>query len=204
LPAEQLAAYLSELCARPLVTVFGTLIYDEGSVSLRKLLRDTDYWDALNIASGPHFEVFAIRDTEGYAKDDGGQLMELMTAASMSRSRSRGHYFSTLLKTYFHEPKTRLAYPSMLIFFVEQRRVMHCWLIPLPQAPLVETFEHLKTLFSQVADGIQEAGGPAVSSDTLRNHLRQKLLEADYTLYRQAPPSDAEEAVHKLVSFVER
>ena len=65
LPGEQLAKYLLELCKRPQVTAFGALVYDESSAPLRKLLRDRDYWDALDKVSGPHFEVFAIRDKEG-------------------------------------------------------------------------------------------------------------------------------------------
>jgi hypothetical protein len=66
IPGDQLATYLLELCARPGVTIFGALVYDERSAVLRKLFRDRDYWDALDKVSGPHFEVFAIRDAEGH------------------------------------------------------------------------------------------------------------------------------------------
>jgi hypothetical protein len=199
-PADQLATYLVELCARPQVTAFGALVYDETNVALRKLLRDRDYWDALDRASGPHFEVFAVRDTEGHEIEP---VIEMMTAASLSRSRSRGHYFSTLLKQYFGEEKTRLAYPSFVLFLAERGRVKYCRLIPFRQGSIEETFERLSVLFGVIATGIEEAGGPTVSSDRLWEHLKTKLLEADYTLYIQNAPDDAEAAVRQLTAFVE-
>jgi hypothetical protein len=156
IPGDQLAAYLLELCAGPGVTAFGALIYDESSIALRKLFRDPDYWDALDKASGPNFEVFAIRDTEGYYYEQG---IEFLTAASLSRSRSRGYYFSYLLKQYFGKDKTRLAYPSLLLFLVEQGQVKYCRLIPFRKTSLEETFNRLSALLSAIASGIEEAGG---------------------------------------------
>lgn len=201
LPGDHLATYLLELCARPQVTAFGALVYDESNVALRKLLRDSDYWDALDRASGPHFEVFAVRDTEGYGIEP---VWELMTAASLTRSRSRGHYFSTLLKQYFGEEKTRLACPSFVLFLAERGQVKYCRLIPFRRGSMEETFERLLALFGVIATGIVEAGGPTVSSDALWEHLKEKLLEADYTLYTQNPPNDAGEAVRQLTAFVEK
>jgi len=202
LPGEQLAKYLMELCARPQVTAFGALVYDESSAALRKLLRDRDYWDALDKASGPHLEVFALRDTEGYGMEPG--VIEMMTAASMSRSRSRGYYFSHLLKDYFGEDKTALAYPSFVLFLTERGSVSYCRLIPFRETSIEETFERLSALFSAIASGIDEAGGPTVAVDALWEHLKTKLLSLDYTLYLQDPPRDAGDAVRKLTAYVEQ
>lgn len=201
LPGDQLATYLLELCVRPQVTAFGALVYNESNVALRKLLRDRDYWDALDKASGPHFEVFAVRDTEGHEFE---HVVELLTAASLSRSRSREYYFSTLLKQYFGEEKTRLVYPSFVLFLAERGQVRYCRLIPFRRGSIEETFERLSALFKLIATGIVERGGPTVSSDELWEHLKTKLLEANYTLYIQNPPSDAGEAVRKLAAFVEQ
>lgn len=129
--------------------------------------------------------------------------MEMMTAASMSRSRSRGYYFSHLLKDYFSEDKTRLAYPSFVLFLTEGGRVRYCRLIPFRETSIEETFERLSALFSAIATGIDEAGGPTVAADTLWEHLKAKLLGMDYTLYIQRPPGDAGEAVRRLAAYVE-
>jgi len=201
LPGDQLATYLLELCARPQVTAFGALIYDESSAALRKLLRDRDYWDALDKASGPHFEVFALRDTEGHEIE---RVMEMLTAASLSRSRSRGYYFSHLLKKYFGEDKTRLAYPSFLLFLAERGRVKYCCLIPFRRTSMEDTFERLSALFSAIASGIEEVGGPTMSSDVLWEHLKTKLLSLEYKLYIQNAPTDAGEAVRQLTAYVEK
>lgn len=200
LPADQLAGYLLELCARPQVTAFGALIYDEKNVALRKLLRDRDYWDALDKASGPHFEVFAIRDTEGHEVEP---AFEMMTAASMGRSRSRGYYFSKLLKDYFGEEKTTLAYPSFLLFLAESGRIKRCRLIPFHQASIEETFSWLSAMLSEIATGIEEVGGPTAPSDVLWEHLKEKLLNSDHTLYIQDSPTDAREAVSLLTAYVD-
>jgi hypothetical protein len=202
LPGEQLAKYLLELCARPQVTAFGALIYDESSAALRKLLRDRDYWDALDKASGPNLEVFALRDTEGHEMEPG--VIEMLTAASMSRSRSRCYYFSHLLKDYFGEDKTTLAYPSFVLFLTERDRAKYCRLIPFRETSIEETFERLSALFSAIASGIDEAGGPTVAADVLWEHLKTKLLSLDYTLYIQHPPSDVGDAVRKLTAYVEQ
>jgi len=202
LPAEQLSRYLLELSSRNNVAAFGALVYDERSAELRKLLVDPVYWDALDKASGPHFEVFAIRDTEAY--DPGPVVIQMLTANSIGRSRDRGFYFSTLLKHYFGEEKTQMAYPSLLLFIAEQGRVKYCRLIPFPNVLLADTFRYLTDLLAAIATGIAEAGGPGVTSDALWIHLKKKLLEADYTLYIQQAPSTTKEAVEKLATYVER
>jgi hypothetical protein len=202
-PGDHLATYLLELCARPQVTAFGALIYDESSATLRKLLRDPDYWDALDKASGPHFEVFAVRDIEDHGVEVDSTI-EMLTAASLSRSRSRGYYFSRLLKDYFGEDKTRLAYPSVLLFLAERGRVTYCRLIPFRRASIEDTFERLSALFSAIASGIEDVGGPTVSADVLWEHLKPKLLNLEYTLYIQKAPTDAEDAIRQLAAYVEK
>jgi hypothetical protein len=108
------------------------------------------------------------------------------------------------LNQYFGEEKTRLAYPSFVLFLVEHGRVKYCRLIPFRRGSIEETFERLSTLFGMIASGIEEAGGPMVPSDALWEHLKIKLLDAKYTLYIQNPPTDVGEAVRKLTSFVEK
>ena len=202
IPGAQLAQYLVELCARPQVTLFGALIYDETNVALRRLLKDPDSWDALEKASGQNLEVFAIRDTEQYGTDV-SHHMELMTAASLSRSRDRGYYFSKLLHDYFGEEKTRLAYPSFLLFIVEKRQVQKCWLIPFHRASPDETLNWLIELFSSINKGLSTAGGATASSQAVIAKLKEILLERKYNLYIQSAPPDVESALRSLAEYVE-
>lgn len=202
IPGNQLADYLVELCARPQVSLFGALIYDETNVGLRRLLRDQDSWDALDKASGQHLEVFAIRDTEQYGSD-GSDHMEMMTAASLSRARDRGYYFSKLLHDYFGENKTRLAYPSFLLFISEKKQIKKCWLIPFRRATSDETLNWLIDLFSSISDVLLEAGGADAASQEVLSKLKERLLARKYTLYIQHAPNDAELAVRSLAKYVE-
>ena len=202
IPSDQIANYLVELCARPQITLFGALIYDETNVALRRLLKDSDSWDALDKASGQNLEVFAIRDRETYGNDEPRNL-ELMTAASLSRSRDRGYYFSKLLHDYFVEKKTTLIYPSFLLFIVEKRLVKKCWLIPFHRASPDETLNWLIDIFILINKGLTDAGGAAASPQDVLSKLKELLLEHEYKLYIQSPPNDAERAIRELTQYIE-
>lgn len=204
LNAEHLATYLKELCQKQSVTVFGTVVYNEKTAEIRKLFSDQTYWDALNAASGPHFEVFAIRDKEDFEVED-DHYIELTTAASLSRSRSRTYYFSKLLKDYFGEERTRMAYPSVLLFVVANGTVRYSRLIPFRRDNIEETFRRFQALFALVAETIAEWKETSEQTDLAKlwERLKDKLLEAKYTIYIQKSPKAVEEAVSGLCAFVE-
>ncbi|MEJ0038603.1 MAG: toll/interleukin-1 receptor domain-containing protein [Gammaproteobacteria bacterium] len=202
LSGDQLATYLLELTVRPEVTTFGALIYDESNVALRKLLRDRDYWDALDKVSGPHFEVFGILDAESYEYEL-DERVGMITEISESRTKDRGYYFSELLKRYFGEKKRTLVYPSFLLFLAEGGSIKLCWLIPLKKGALDKTYQQLLKLFEAIASGIEEAGGPGTPASNLRLHLKKKLLALKYTLYIQRPPVEAQTAIRELAEYVE-
>lgn len=203
IPAEQLSTYLLEFCRKQSVAVFGALVYDERTAELRKLLRDRDYWEALDTASGPDFEIFAIRDEEEYGSDS-STFVEMMTAASMSRSRDRGYYCSKLLKDYFGEERTRIVYPAFLLFVADADRIRFTRLIPLGRGSIEQTFQRLERLFTAVAETIvkwRDAG--QADAAALWSFLKERLLDEDYTLYIQNAPPGVRDAVARLSGFVE-
>lgn len=204
LSAEELKQYLLDLCAQSKhsgVVIFGCIVYDETTVELRKLLRDEDYWDALDKDSGPNFEIFAVKDEEKYGQD-APDYIEMLTAASISRSRSRGYYFSSLLKEYFGEEKTAMAYPSLVLFLVEDQRVTHCRLIPLSRDSTHKVFLRLQRMFTTIADSIEEwRSGGTESASKLWDIMKENLLEQDYTIYIQNAPANSPEAVESLSAF---
>jgi len=205
LKAEELQKYLLQLCAQSKntgVVVFGAIIYDESTAEIRQLLQDEVYWDALDRISGPDFEVFAIRD-EQQSRYKGSDTTEFLTAASINRSRGRTIYFSRLLKEYFNEDDTRLAYPSLLLFLVDLEMVSKCRLVPLRYGTIDAVFDQLRTLFSVIADTITTwREGNETSIDTLWATLKINLLNKNYTLYIQKAPASAADAVNRLVQFM--
>ncbi len=44
---------------------FGILLYTDSNVHIKKLLKDNDYWNALNEVSGDKFIVFSVKPTKG-------------------------------------------------------------------------------------------------------------------------------------------
>ena len=200
LPAQQLSQNLIKLCQEQPVTLFGALVYDESSVEFRKLLIDPHYWDALSLASGENFEIFAVQDEEEYHED---YVMEMMTSVSMGRSKSRGYYYSRLLKEYFGAEKTRLAYPSLLLFVISGKKIVRTRLIPFRRDTVENIFQRLQDLFSRVATVLNNwKSTDGVSVDALWKLLKEELLRAKYNLYIQHAPTDIKQAIDGLVNFV--
>ncbi len=204
LKAEHLSKYLLEICRRQPVTLFGAIVYDETTAEIRKLLSDQTYWDALNKISGPDFEIFALRDKEDYEVESSTD-MEMLTLATSSRSRSRGYYFSRLLKDYFDEEKTTLVYPSLLLFIISEGTVNYSRLIPLENGTIEECFQNFKKLFALIAKSIEnwKTSSESQDADILWEKLKEPLLKADYTIYIQKAPSLVKDAIVNLRPFVE-
>lgn len=208
LGGDDLAKYLLELTeqsARIGVVVFGCVIYDEKTAEIRKLFKDEDYWDALDAASGPSFEVFAIRDEVQYQPElpKISDRLDFLTTASLNRSQSRSYYFSRLLFEYFGEHKTRIAYPSVLLFLTENNAITHCRLIRLSRGTLEETFLRLQNLFSDVAEAIEAWRPTAGSAQTLWTAMKERLLDRKYKVYIKRPPSETKAAIEQLAAFIE-
>ena len=204
LKAEHLTSYLIDLCRKQPVTIFGTVVYDEKTAEIRKLFSDQIYWDALDASSGHRFEIFAIKDDEE-CETETDRTLELLTEASLSRSRSRTYYFSKLLKNFFGEERTRMAYPSVLLFIVANGNIQYSRLIPFKRDNIENIFRRLQDLFLIIATTITEWEKQYNESDFLQlwYMLKDKLLSQKYILYIQNPPENSEESISKLCGFVE-
>jgi hypothetical protein len=204
LKAEHLSQYLLEYCRNQPVALFGAIVYDETTAEIRKLLSDQTYWDALDKISGPDFEVFALRDKEDFELERVTSL-DMLTIASASRSRSRGCYYSHLLKDYFGIEETTLVYPSLVLFIVTKGEVKYSRLIPLENKTSEEYFQTFKRIFALIADVVknQKIASRSKDPDVLWNKLKETLLEAKYTIYIQQAPLNIKDAIENLCPFVE-
>lgn len=203
IPAEHLTNYLLEFCQRQPVCLFGAVLYDDRHAEIRHLFMDRAYWDALNAASGSDFEVFVIRDEEHYEFDGNLGVVEMVTASSMGSSRSRGWYYSKFLKEYFDKEKTRLAYPSVILFIVEAQRISNCRLIPLRRGTIEEVFLRLQELFQVIADETATWKQRAVETrGKLWDALKSVLIAKDYTVYIQSTPGSLVSGVKALTQYM--
>ena len=202
LRSTDIATNLIELCQGQAIAVFGALLYDETTVALRRLLSEQITWDALDVATGPNFELFAVRDERKYATESTFNV-GLATAISMRESQDKGYFYSKLLNDYFGEKKTTLVYPSVVLFIVDGGRVRKCWLIPGRRASTDTSLNWLIALFETIRDSISMSGGIRAAHETVTENLKADLLVRKYTLYIQSPPADISSAITKLAEFVE-
>lgn len=202
LRSTDIAAHLLDLCRNQGSTVFGALIYDETTIAIRNLLANQTTWDALDVATGPNFELFAVRDERKYGTDAEFNI-GLATAYSLGSTQDKGYFYSKLLKEYFGEDKTTLVYPSVLIFVVENRKVQKCWLVPGRRAGVQDSLDWLIGLSQHIRDSLAQSGGTTADTNTVVANLKRDLLAHKYTLYIQSPPTDSSDAVGRLATFVE-
>lgn len=191
-PAEQFRQYLSAFLSRESVAMFGVAVYDDTNVAVRKLFRDQDYWDALDQASGPRFEVFAARDSVSERVD---YQVEMMTAMSMSRNPKR-HYFSSLAKELFGT-EVRLSYPSLLMFVVENGQLSICRNVPLGRGSLDETYEKLRRLLEIVSSSMPTH--PDTIAD-LWDPIRDGLLDGGFSIYKHQSATNLDVAVDAIIT----
>jgi|PlaIllAssembly_1097288.scaffolds.fasta_scaffold07949_1 hypothetical protein len=202
LRSADIAGHLLDLCRDEGTAIFGALIYDETTIALRNLLSNQTTWDALDVATGPNFELFAVRD-ERKSGTDAEFNIGLATAYSMSSSQDKGYFYSKLLKDYFGEDKTTLVYPSVLIFVVDSRKVQKCWLVPGRRAGVQDSLDWLIGLSQHIRDSLSQSGGATADTKTVVANLKRNLLAHKYTLYIQSAPTDPSAAVGRLAEFIE-
>jgi hypothetical protein len=108
------------------ILTFGFIIYDETTPQYRKLLRDKDYWEALDRISGDKMMVFALSDKVD-SRSEGDNMIHMMTSFNPSRS-SKTISYSHLLNHVF-DNETLLVYPSVLFFQVFEGNIYNYRLV---------------------------------------------------------------------------
>ncbi len=63
---EYLQKRINEIQNSTEIKTFGIILYNDTNANIIKLLRDNDYWKALDVASGEKFIVFSIKPKEGH------------------------------------------------------------------------------------------------------------------------------------------
>lgn len=106
---------------RALAFVF--LWYDFRKPQILKVLRDGDYWRALDHISGSYLTTFSIRAAE--PADD--YVIEQKGMDGITGVHDPGRKYQLLLRSYF-PISGRLALPALLFFQVHQGEVVACGL----------------------------------------------------------------------------
>lgn len=185
LTGEEFISSLTTICdnlqKQNNILTFGFIIYDETTPQYRKLLRDKDYWEALDRISGDKLMVFALSDKVD-SMWEGNNTFELMTAFSPSRS-SKTKSYSHLLSEVFDD-QALLVYPSVLFFQVFAGEIYKYRLVPLRRGTVEESFSAVQKLFESIAKVLD-----GIASENYNNYreifelVKDDLLNQKYTMY---------------------
>lgn len=185
------------------ILIFGFIIYDETTPQYRKMLRDMDYWEALDKISGDKMMLFAISDKIDSSRE-GENTFEFMTSFSQSRSDKTKSY-SHLLNDVFNN-ESLLVYPSVLFFQVYERNIYNYRLVPLRKHTIEESFSSVQKLFESIAEVLER-----IEPENYQNYreifelVKSELLNQKYTMYILKGPkllSDFIGIVKNLLFFV--
>jgi len=133
---------------------FGMLVYDETNPEFRKILRDKDYWDALEKASGDKMVIFSLADKLDVEIVDepiseGDARLEFMTSFKPSH-RTKSKSYSRLIKSIFND-EGLLVYPSVIFFQVMDKEVCDYTLVPLKRKDVWASAKAIQDLFASIS-----------------------------------------------------
>jgi hypothetical protein len=163
------------------ILTFGFIIYDETTPQYRKLLRDKDYWEALDRISGDKMMVFALSDKVD-SRLEGDNMMHMMTSFTPSRSSKTKSYSHLLNEVFANE--ARLVYPSVLFFQVFEGNIYNYRLVPLRGGTVEESFAAVQKLFESIAKVLDQ-----IAPENYQNYreiyelVKDDLLNQKYTMY---------------------
>ena len=143
---EKLPAICGDMQNVLRILTFGIIIYDESTPEVRKILRDRDYWEALDKTSGDRMVIFTLLDRE---EEERNTTLEFMVAGRMT-DRSPGKSYSALMKRMFDD-ESLLVYPSVLFFQVVDGAIYDYRLVPLQRKDIWDSFRAVQELFASLA-----------------------------------------------------
>jgi len=117
---------------------FAFILYDFENPQISKILRDSDYWLALNKISGDYLTVFSIH----YKPEDEG-IEKTAALESYSFKDNPATATNKLIADYFGND-IKVIYPAILFFQVNQEMVIDSLLVELKEEKIEEAYIELK------------------------------------------------------------
>lgn len=171
----------SDLQSHHNILTFGFIIYDETTPEYRKVLRDKDYWEALDRTSGDKMMIFALSD-KADSRTEGLDTVEFMTSFRPTKKIKTKSY-SHLLAAVFKD-ESLLVYPSVLFFQVYNGLIFNYRLVPLQRGDIWDSFSSVQGLFKSISQALER-----IAPENYQNYreifeqVREELLRQKYTMY---------------------
>lgn len=180
---EEFVIKLPEICQQITndlnILTFGIIIYDETTPEYRKLLRDKDYWDALDKSSGDKMIIFSLSDVVEIETE---HTIEFMVSARSS-GQDKAKSYSKLMKTVFND-ETLLIYPSVLFFQVVDEEIYDYRLVSLRRKNAFESTKSIQELFESIARVLDNVLPEYYGNRReIFNLVKDELQNQKYTMY---------------------
>jgi len=137
--------------------IFGVIVYTDVHANLKKLLRDEDYWRALDELSGPKWAVFSVRAHHGqwglptYPSGTIGMMHMVWKEPVANRD---------LLETFALDDTKDL--PGVVVFALDGDALYRA-AVRIDDSTLEATYSSLKSVFVKVAEALNRI--PSVDLD---------------------------------------
>lgn len=161
------------------ILTFGIIIYDETTPEYRKLLRDKDYWEAIDKSSGDKMVIFSLSDKTEYKVS---HRIEFLVAGRPS-SPDKGKSYSNLMKKLFDD-ESLLVYPSVLFFQIFEGKIYDYRLVPLRRKNEFESVKAVQELFESISSVLNNVLPEYYGNRReICNLVKEELLRQKYTMY---------------------
>lgn len=178
------------------VLIFSFIIFDDTTPEIRKILKDTYWWKALDLASGDRMMVFAMSDEiETKSNNSYSNTMHLMTNFNQSRP-SKTKSYSHILKKIF-DNETMLTYPSVLFFQVYDNEIYNYRLVPLKRGGVTDSALSIQKLFESISKVLNKIELENIHNyKEIYNLVEDELIDQNYRIFLLNGP-------WKLATFIE-
>lgn len=137
--------------------IFGVVLYTDRHPNIKKVLRDPDYWEALDEISGPVLQLFAIRTAQGrwdsgVPRGASGMLNGIWLEPQANLP---------LLKLF--ELNSTVGLPALVVFTWDSDEVVEKVVIPLADHDPVTSFSRLREVVEVASRAVGSADKDGVS-----------------------------------------
>lgn len=137
------------ICRSDVANIFGVIVYTKAHAHLIKVLKDEDYWNALDELSGPKWPVFSIRAAQANASSPKFQYGSSGFMLPIWNEPSENQELLELL-----EIDSTKNLPLLLLFNQSADGLVNQIRIPIDENNPEQTFNDLRKLFEKLADAI--------------------------------------------------
>ncbi len=178
------------------VLSFAIILYDESIPEFVKLLRDNDYWKALDKSSGDKLVIFTVRDEQEFEFKSVYHKMVSMPSSDY------GKMYSSIIKKLFDD-ENLLVYPSVLFFQIFKNEIYDYRLIPLNRSDVHSSFTHLQNLLKSISDVLNKVLPKYYDNQReIFELIKTELLNQKYTMYIKKGPKSILELISLLKSLL--